>query len=131
MRNRPANSRRVNTSVLAYALRSFGTGEVLVSNDDEISILNSNGNDYPPEDTLGDQWLRGSGFDLKGTSTASATHGAGWYERVSQLAYKLYLRRGQVPGHDLDDWFTAERILLLQLPHHGGEGGDTYDGKST
>jgi hypothetical protein len=103
-----------------------------VSNDnDKISMLNSNGNDYPPEDTLGDQWLRGSDFDLKGASTASATHGAEWYERVSQLAYKLYLRRGQVPGHDLDDWFTAERILLSQLPYHAGGGGDAYDGKST
>jgi hypothetical protein len=30
---------------------------------------------------------------------------------VAQLAYQFYLMRGRQNGHDLEDWFTAERVL--------------------
>jgi hypothetical protein len=30
---------------------------------------------------------------------------------VSELAYSLSEMRGFAPGHDLDDWFTAERLI--------------------
>ncbi len=35
-------------------------------------------------------------------------------ERIAQRAYELYLRRGQVPGHDVSDWLEAERQILTQ-----------------
>ncbi len=30
----------------------------------------------------------------------------------ARLAYELYLRRGGEHGHDVEDWLTAERLLL-------------------
>ena len=33
-------------------------------------------------------------------------------EAVARLAHELYLRRGCEPGHDVEDWLSAERILL-------------------
>ena len=31
------------------------------------------------------------------------------FERVRQKAYELYLRRGEAPGDDVNDWLEAER----------------------
>ena len=39
------------------------------------------------------------------------------YERVAQKAYALYQQRGEVPGHDLDDWLLAERVMHDELLH--------------
>lgn len=36
-------------------------------------------------------------------------------QRVAEMAYELYLKRGQVHGHDLEDWFEAERLILSEL----------------
>ena len=33
-------------------------------------------------------------------------------EAVVRLAYELYLRRGGEPGHDVEDWLMAERMLI-------------------
>jgi hypothetical protein len=100
--------------------------------DDKTAPANSNENEYPPEDTLGDQSLRRSGADVKGLWTLSPRDGAECYARVSRLAYELYLRRGGNPGHELDDWLAAERIVLSQIPYHGRrKNGDRFDGKST
>ncbi len=33
------------------------------------------------------------------------------HSEVAALAYRLYLSRGGGDGHDLDDWFEAERLL--------------------
>lgn len=33
-------------------------------------------------------------------------------EEIARVAYELYLKRGCVHGHDLDDWLEAERIVL-------------------
>jgi hypothetical protein len=30
---------------------------------------------------------------------------------VARVAYELYLRRGGEGGHDVEDWFAAERLL--------------------
>jgi len=38
------------------------------------------------------------------------------YDRVARRAHAKYLERGAVPGSELDDWLTAERELLLDLP---------------
>ncbi|MFN3395622.1 MAG: DUF2934 domain-containing protein [Thermodesulfovibrionales bacterium] len=40
-------------------------------------------------------------------------------EEIAKVAYELYLRRGCVHGHDLDDWLEAERIVLAR--HSGQE----------
>jgi hypothetical protein len=39
------------------------------------------------------------------------------YERVTRKAYDLYLARGEEPGHELDDWLTAERLVNEELLH--------------
>ncbi len=39
------------------------------------------------------------------------------YERVARKAYELYQQRGEVHGHDLDDWLTAERLVREELLH--------------
>jgi hypothetical protein len=37
------------------------------------------------------------------------------YERVSRKAYELYQQRGEEPGHDIEDWITAERLVHEEL----------------
>ena len=32
-------------------------------------------------------------------------------EQIETRAYELYLKRGRVQGHDLEDWLQAEREL--------------------
>jgi hypothetical protein len=32
-------------------------------------------------------------------------------EAIAKRAYELYLQRGSVPGHELDDWLEAEAEL--------------------
>lgn len=85
--------------------------------------------EYPPEDTLGDQWLRGSTGEWQELLADPALASTAFRDRVSQLAYQFYLRRGQVPGHDRDDWFAAERIVLSQLAHIKSQPGDQFNGK--
>lgn len=34
--------------------------------------------------------------------------------RVAELAYGLYEQRGRKDGHDLEDWFKAERHIMTQ-----------------
>lgn len=40
-------------------------------------------------------------------------------ETVTRLAYELYLQRGCEPGHDVEDWLMAERMLLEQKKRSG------------
>jgi len=37
------------------------------------------------------------------------------HNEVEKMAYELYKKRGKAEGHDLDDWFEAERIIVA---HH-------------
>jgi hypothetical protein len=39
------------------------------------------------------------------------------YERVARKAYELYQQRGEIAEHDLNDWFTAERLVRAELLH--------------
>jgi len=39
------------------------------------------------------------------------------YERVARKAYELYQQRGEEPGHNLEDWLTAERLVKEELLH--------------
>ena len=85
--------------------------------------------EYPPEDTLGDQWRRGAMSEWQRLLADSSLGAVTFHDRVSRLAYQLYLRRGKVPGHDLDDWFAAERIVLSRLAHTKNPAGDQFNGK--
>jgi hypothetical protein len=40
---------------------------------------------------------------------------ADFQERVSQKAYELFQRRGGEPGHDLEDWLEAERLIRAEF----------------
>ena len=33
-------------------------------------------------------------------------------DEISQLAYDLYEKRGTTPGHDREDWVSAEKIII-------------------
>ncbi len=39
------------------------------------------------------------------------------YLQVATKAYELYQQRGEEHGHDLNDWFTAERLVKEELLH--------------
>jgi Protein of unknown function (DUF2934) len=71
--------------------------------------------EYPPEDTLGDQWRRGTTDEWQELLSDFSPAAASLHDRISRLAHQFYLRRGKVPGHDLDDWFAAERVLFRDL----------------
>ena len=47
----------------------------------------------------------------KSNETATPNHDA-----IAKRAYELYLQRGSVPGHELDDWLQAE----AELSQRGG-----------
>ena len=34
--------------------------------------------------------------------------------RTAEKAYSLYLARDRAPGHDLEDWLEAERLVLAE-----------------
>jgi transposase len=36
------------------------------------------------------------------------------HNEIKKMAYELYQKRGKAEGHDLDDWFEAERIIVAQ-----------------
>jgi Protein of unknown function (DUF2934) len=40
------------------------------------------------------------------------------HERLARKAYELYQQRGEEPGHDLDDWLLAERLVAEEWRHH-------------
>ena len=33
-------------------------------------------------------------------------------EEIRLRAYEIYLRRGEAPGHEVEDWLQAERELM-------------------
>ncbi len=35
-------------------------------------------------------------------------------DRIRERAFEIYERRGSKPGHDLQDWFRAERQILAR-----------------
>ncbi len=42
------------------------------------------------------------------------------HDEIARVAYDLYLKRGKVNGHDLEDWLEAERIVTAR---HAGTTG--------
>ncbi len=88
-----------------------------------------NGLDYLPEDTLGDQCLRNAAAPWKTLFADSSFSTAPLRDRIAQLAYQFYLHRGQMAGHDVDDWLAAEQIILRQLAHTRNPPGDQFNAK--
>lgn len=37
------------------------------------------------------------------------------HQEIAARAYQLYLERGRMPGHEMDDWLQAE-YEMMQLP---------------
>jgi hypothetical protein len=37
--------------------------------------------------------------------------------KIRERAYQLYLERGSTPGHENEDWLTAEREILATKSH--------------
>ena len=37
------------------------------------------------------------------------------YARVAELAYSMYEQRGRQDGHDVEDWFQAEKTILEEM----------------
>jgi len=83
-----------------------------IKEDSEAIMANSNEVEYPSEATIGDQWQRGlrEEHERLGLSFAPDVH-----HLISEVAYDLYLRRGRLHGHDLEDWLAAESIVLSRL----------------
>jgi hypothetical protein len=87
--------------------------------------------EYPPEDTLGDQALRGSAFELETVSAPLPVSGARRHALIERIAYEIFVARGRQPGHELDDWYAAERMVLSEIVPDQPDDGDQSDGKIT
>jgi hypothetical protein len=63
--------------------------------------------------TAGYSWqltcsVAGMAFDDQTPNEQRNVNGS---ENIAQRAYELYLERGCMPGHDVDDWLRAEREI--------------------
>ena len=47
-------------------------------------------------------------------AVAAENHRAISKDDVAQRAYELFLARGRVDGHDVEDWLEAERQLVAE-----------------
>jgi hypothetical protein len=45
---------------------------------------------------------------------ASEPHGSASQRQIRDRAFEIFEKRGSKPGHDLQDWFHAERQVLAQ-----------------
>ena len=64
---------------------------------------------------------RGNGRTEQATPQVELTHDLkktvvpiNMEDEIRRRAYELYEQRGYLPGHDYDDWFTAEREVLAR-----------------
>jgi len=53
--------------------------------------------------------------EIKATKEQFPTH-----DEIKKRAYELYLKHGDQPGHDIEDWLTAEQQLQQELTTAGG-----------
>jgi hypothetical protein len=76
-------------------------------------MANTNEVDYPAEATIGDQWARGLTEESEEPILRSPR--AELHHRIADVAYRLYLHRGKLHGHALEDWLAAESLVLSEL----------------
>lgn len=77
------------------------------------SDVDSNKAKLQGESTIGDEPRR-PGKALPRGAISSTLNERNLQERIAERAYELYLQRGQVQGHAVDDWLEAERQVLTQ-----------------
>ena len=66
--------------------------------------------------------FRGSNGDGADTQfTAAGASPEGWEDEVTREAYELYRQRGYVDGHDVDDWFEAQRRIRQRREAMGAD----------
>jgi hypothetical protein len=58
--------------------------------------------------------------DRRRTPELLAKYSSAIRERIAKAAYELYEQRGRRDGQDLDDWLTAEAIVMREI-HDRGE----------
>ncbi len=47
------------------------------------------------------------------------------YDQISRRAYELFVKRGYLPGREIEDWVTAEREFLRYVPSEIRDCGET------
>ena len=52
---------------------------------------------------------------VKASSTKAASSSAPTFEDIAKRSYEIYLARGAQPGHEVEDWLTAEAELSGKL----------------
>ena len=51
----------------------------------------------------------------------------GLHDEIARVAYESYETRDKADGHDLDDWFVAEKIVMEKHERHAKETGQEVD----
>ncbi|MBI2364630.1 MAG: DUF2934 domain-containing protein [Deltaproteobacteria bacterium] len=92
-------------------------------------MANANEIDYPPEATLGDQRLRQTAGKFRFEPSEASPSIVELRREIARLAYELYLKHGRLPGHDVEDWLTAEALVYSRLAQGGKPVGDHTDGE--
>lgn len=59
----------------------------------------------------------GSSTPIRKSGSASAPTPIGLQNQIQRRAYELYEQRGCTPGHEVEDWFQAEREVLALQTH--------------
>jgi len=76
------------------------------------------GADYLPESTVGSQSYRKAKPLREVIGAPSLAEpivvGQALQGRIAEKAHELYEGRGRTHGHDLEDWFEAEKMVLAQ-----------------
>jgi hypothetical protein len=49
------------------------------------------------------------------------------HDEIARVAYELYESKNMAYGHDLDDWLTAEKIVMEKHERHAKETGHEVD----
>jgi hypothetical protein len=51
----------------------------------------------------------------------------GLHDEIATVAYESYETRDRVHGHNLDDWFVAEKIVMEKHERHAKETGQEIE----
>jgi hypothetical protein len=51
----------------------------------------------------------------------------GLHDQIERVAFELYETRDRVHGHDLDDWFVAEKLVMEKHERHAKATGKEAD----
>ena len=51
----------------------------------------------------------------------------GLHDEIARVAYESYESRDRAHGHDLDDWFVAEKIVMEKHERHAKETGQEVE----